>query len=143
MTKGGESETPYERIIGALNEWLDAFDAESAAQVRAELQEISATDTPGAILARIEHALRFLDEDATRMHERGEHERREADAQEQRAIEAIKAGDDRTAQEALTRQNEHLATATKHLDDALQLKWLLNQYRTAADGMRTPPDEEE
>ena len=127
-----EPDRPFDRIRVAIDEWLDAFDAESADLVRAQLAEISEGDTPQSILRRIENALQLLENDATRLQERGEEERRTAADFERRAFDAVRENDERAAHEALNQQNDYMERAMQHFDDALQLKWLLNQYRTAA-----------
>jgi phage shock protein A len=104
--------------------------------VRSDLAQISADEPPQGILRRIEQALQLIEGDAARLHERGETERRTAEEWEERAIEAVKAGDDSAARHALERQNDHQTLAMQHFDDAVQLKWLLTQYRTAADKMQ-------
>jgi hypothetical protein len=131
-----DSDTPYDRLRAAIDEWLDAFHSESADQVRAELAQIAPTDTTDAILRRLDTALEILEGDATRLHDRGNEEQRKARALEEQAMDSIRAGDDRAAQEALDQQNEHVTRATRHFDDALQLRWMLNQYRTAAAAIR-------
>jgi hypothetical protein len=131
-----DSDTPYDRLRAAIDEWLDAFHSESTDQVRAELAQIAPTDTTDAILRRLDAALEILEGDATRLHDRGDEEQRKARALEEQAMDSIRAGDDRAAQDALDRQNEHVTRATRHFDDALQLRWMLNQYRTAAAAIR-------
>jgi hypothetical protein len=133
---------PLARLRGALDEWLEAFRSESSEQVRSDLAQISADEPPQGILRRIEQALQLIEGDATRLHERGEVERRTADEWEERAIDAVKSGDDDGARHALEQQSEHQTLAMQHFDDAVQLKWLLTQYRDAADRMQVgTPDE--
>lgn len=137
-----EPNTPFERLRAAIDEWLDAFDSESSELVRAELAQIAPTDTTDAILRRLDTALEILEGDATRLHERGDEEQRKARALEEQAMDSIRDGDDRAAQAALNQQNDHVTRATRHFDDALQLKWMLNQYRTAAAAIRDRMGEE-
>jgi hypothetical protein len=139
MTGPKDSGPPLDRIFAAIDEWLSAFDAESSELVRAELAQIAADDPPEVILARIEKALQLLEDDATRLYERSEEERRRAEAAEQTALERIRNNDDAAAKDALARVDNHLAQATQLFDDAVQLKWLLNQYRSAAAAMGKGP----
>ena len=136
MPTPGEAGTPFDRLRAAIDEWLDAFDAESSDQIRAELASITEQDSTESILRRIDRALELLEADATRLHDRGDAEQRKAVSVEQEAMDAVRAGDDRAAQNALERHNEHLTRATQYLDDALQLKWMVNQYRNAAASIR-------
>lgn len=143
MPPSSQPGTTFERLRAAIDEWLDAFDAESSELVRAELAQITPADSTDSIMLRIEKALEILEGDATRLHELGEEERRTAVDMEQRAFDAIRMGDDSAAKDALEKQNDHLARATQHFDDALQLKWLLNQYRSAAAAIQNRDRSEE
>jgi phage shock protein A len=93
-------------------------------------------------MIRVEKALVILEADAARLNERGEAARREAVNLEQKAFDAVHAGDDLAAKEALLRQSELIERATQHFDDALQLKWLVTKYRSAAAAMQNRGDEE-